>query len=85
MEVVEVRTALSDEQKQIARFWSDDAMLSQTPPGHWVSIALATIRRERLGGVQAADVLARVGMAVADGFIACWRSKYQYDLLRPVS
>ncbi len=85
MEVVEVRTALSDEQKQIARFWSDDAMLSQTPPGHWVSIALATIRRERLGGVQAADVLARLGMAVADAFIACWRSKYQYDLLRPVS
>ena len=28
------------EQAAIARFWSDDPMLSMTPPGHWVSIAL---------------------------------------------
>ena len=31
------------------------------------------------------DVLARLGVAVADGFIGCWQSKYQYDLMRPVT
>ncbi|WP_459758711.1 hypothetical protein, partial [Mycobacterium riyadhense] len=39
----EVYTAvkgLTDEQRTIARFWSDDPMLSPTPPGHWVNITL---------------------------------------------
>jgi membrane-associated phospholipid phosphatase len=35
--------------------------------------------------VQHVDVLARLGIALADAFIACWASKYAYDLLRPVT
>jgi membrane-associated phospholipid phosphatase len=31
------------------------------------------------------DVLSRLGMAVSDGFVACWKSKFDYDLLRPVT
>jgi hypothetical protein len=31
-EVVRIRSSLTEEQKQIARFWSDDPMLSPTPP-----------------------------------------------------
>ena len=31
------------------------------------------------------DVLARLGVALADAFIGCWDSKYQYNLLRPVT
>ena len=85
LEVCEVRKTLTDEQKAIAGFWSDDAMLSTTPPGHWVTIALGVIERENLDASRAADVLARLGMAVADGFIACWASKYDHDLLRPVT
>jgi membrane-associated phospholipid phosphatase len=27
----------------------------------------------------------RVGLAVADAFIACWQTKYTYNLLRPVT
>ncbi|MGL4280306.1 MAG: hypothetical protein ACRCS0_08070, partial [Albidovulum sp.] len=33
MEVYETSKALTDDQKTIARFWSDDPMLSPTPPG----------------------------------------------------
>ena len=44
------RQALSPEQRAIARFWSDDPMLSPTPPGHWISIALQILERDdRLG------------------------------------
>ena len=32
--------------RAIARFWSDDAMLTPTPPGHWVSIALQILDRD---------------------------------------
>lgn len=85
MEVYETAKTLTDDQKAIARFWSDDPMLSPTPPGHWISIFLQIAERDGLMAPQLADGLARVGIAVADGFIACWRDKFEYDLLRPVT
>jgi hypothetical protein len=84
-EVLRVRNNLTDEQKQIARFWSDDPMLSPTPPGHWVSIVLQISQRDKLSVDRTAQTLARLGIAVADAFIGCWDAKYQYDLLRPIT
>jgi membrane-associated phospholipid phosphatase len=85
LEVYEVSKALTDEQKVIARFWSDDPMLSPTPPGHWVSILLQLFERDGVAVDRQAELLAMLGMAIADGFIQCWRSKFEYDLLRPVT
>ena len=33
----------------------------------------------------AAETYARLGIAIADAFIACWHAKYVYNLLRPVT
>ena len=85
MEVYEVSKTLTDEQKVIARFWSDDPMLSPTPPGHWVSILLQIFERDALPVDRQAELLAMLGMAISDGFVQCWRSKYEHDLLRPVT
>jgi hypothetical protein len=84
-EVVSVRSKLTDEQKSIARFWSDDPMLSPTPPGHWVSIVLQIAKRDNFSADKTADSLARLGVAVADAFIGCWNTKYETNLLRPVT
>ena len=84
-EVYDVTTQLTDEQKTIARFWSDDPMLSPTPPGHWISLVLTLIAQDGLDGPHAADALARTGIAVADSFIGCWSAKMQYDFIRPVT
>lgn len=85
MEVYQVSKALTDEQKVIARFWSDDPMLSPTPPGHWVSILLQIFERDATPVDQRAELLAMLGMAISDAFVQCWRSKYEHDLLRPVT
>jgi PAP2 superfamily len=85
LEVRDVTRALSLEHKAIARFWSDDPMMSPTPPGHWIAIALQVMTREKLSLRDSVDVLARLGVAIADGFIGCWQTKYEYDLLRPVT
>lgn len=77
--------SITPEQKAVARFWSDDPMLSPTPPGHWVSILLQIATRDSLPVDRLADALARVGIAISDAFIACWQTKFQYDLVRPVS
>jgi hypothetical protein len=85
MEVYQTSKTLTDDQKRIARFWSDDPMLSPTPPGHWVAILTQIAARDALPMDRLADALARLSMAIADAFIVCWRVKGEYDLLRPMT
>jgi hypothetical protein len=85
LEVVQVKKDLTDEQRAIARFWSDDPMLSPTPPGHWISIALQILDKDKADLQTSADLLARLGISLADAFIGCWHTKFEYDLLRPVT
>jgi PAP2 superfamily len=85
LEVYETVVNLTPEQKATARFWSDDPMLSPTPPGHWLFIATDILKARHLSLEDNVDLLARLGMAVSDAFVACWKSKYDYDLLRPVT
>lgn len=84
-EVYEARQKLTDEHRVIARFWSDDPMLSPTPPGHWISIACQILERDGLPIDRCVEVFAKLSVAMADAFIACWQTKYEYDLLRPVT
>ncbi|MBI4921642.1 MAG: vanadium-dependent haloperoxidase [Devosia nanyangense] len=85
LETYETKNNLSPEQRAIARFWADDAMLSVTPPGHWLSIGMQIIDRDRIGLEKSVDILARLGIAEADAFIGCWNAKFVYDLVRPVT
>jgi PAP2 superfamily len=85
LEVYDTVKKLTPEQKLIARFWSDDPMLSPTPPGHWLFIALDILKAKNSSLEDHVDVLARLGIAVSDAFVACWKSKFDYDLLRPVT
>jgi hypothetical protein len=85
LEVYEAVKTLTPEQEVIARFWSDDPMLSPTPPGHWLFIALDILEQEKASLDRTAEVLMRLGVAMADAFIGCWHAKFQYDLLRPVT
>lgn len=84
-EVYQATMNLTEEQEVIARFWSDDPMLSSTPPGHWLSIAFEVIDGRQLSVEDSVDVLARLGIGVADAFIGCWHEKYRHDLVRPVT
>ncbi len=84
-EVAETGKALTDEQKLIARFWSDDAMLTPTPAGHWISIVMQIAERDAMPVEVIAPTLAKLGVAQADAFISCWSTKFKYNLLRPVT
>jgi hypothetical protein len=74
---------LTDEQRTIARFWSDDPGQTSTPPGHWVEIMGTLLREKNLA--EATRVYAFVSMGFLDSFIAIWQSKYDYNLLRPTT
>lgn len=85
MAVYDAVSSLTPEQRIIAQFWSDDPGLTATPPGHSISILNQLIVREKKDLAFAAEAYARMGMAVHDAFIACWKCKYDYNLLRPVT
>jgi len=84
-EVYDTKNSLTPDQQAIARFWSDDPMLSWTPPGHWISIILGILARDKIPLDKSVDILARVSVAEADAFIGCWKTKYTYDLVRPLT
>lgn len=85
LEVYTVTSHLSEEQKTIAQFWSDDPGLTATPPGHSIHVVLQVIEKEGEDLFTAAALLARAGMCVHDAFISCWRAKYITNVLRPVT
>jgi hypothetical protein len=76
---------LTPEQEAIALFWADDPGQTFTPPGHSIAITTQVLRQEGATLDVAAESYARVGLAVADAFIGCWRAKYIYNLVRPIT
>jgi hypothetical protein len=85
LEVYKTTKNLTPEQRAIARFWSDDAMLSYTPPGHWVAILTDILEAKNANLETISEAYARLGIGLADAFIGCWNAKYQYNLIRPVT
>lgn len=89
---------LGDYGRVVAEYWADGPM-SETPPGHWNSIANAAVDDlARLGPLQIAgagpevdrleyDVKLYLALngAVHDAAIAAWGAKGHYDYVRPIS
>jgi len=84
-EVYDTVRTLSDEEHEIALFWADDVGVSPTPPGHSLSIATQVLELEHASLAFAAELYARLGIALSDSFVACWHTKYVYNVLRPIT
>jgi hypothetical protein len=68
----------------IAGYWADGTG-SITPPGHSVSILRNIIRDKNLNLEEAAIAYAKLGMAVSDAFITCWKIKFKCNVERPIT
>jgi len=84
-EVHETVENLTPDQMAIAAFWSDDPGTTGTPPGHSMMLAAQIIEQQELPLDVAAETFAKVGIATADAFIACWWTKFQHNLVRPIT
>ena len=82
-DVLNVNLTLTPARKAIATFWADGAG-TVTPPGHWNQIAVDECTTRGLTDVRTSRVLALLGVAQHDAFVACWDCKYAYDAIRPV-
>ena len=84
LEVYNTNKNLTADQKNIGLYWADGGG-TITPPGHHANIASIVLKKENAKLDKAAEVYAKLGMGVSDAFVSCWKCKYAYSLLRPVT
>ena len=78
----------TDEETEIAQFWSFDREDTFRPPGHWNLIAQEAILQnqengEELSLVDTARLFAQLNIALTDAGVVSWDSKFDFEQLRP--
>ena len=73
------------EQITIAKYWADDPFNTCTPTGHTFNILTQLLKENKATLEKVSVAYARLAIAENDAFIACWKGKYKYVLLRPVT
>lgn len=74
---------VTHERRRIANFWQD-GLGTYTPPGHWNDIAGEYFLKYKLNSIRTARAFAYMNMAIMDGGISCWDTKYYYYYPRPI-
>ena len=72
------------DQTLVALFWADGAG-TETPPGHWNSIAQTVAATFGNTLEQNARLFALLNIAMADAGICAWDAKYSYLFWRPIT
>lgn len=75
--------SLTQTEKEISLWWSDNPGDSFTPAGHSYNLGRIAIKTTKADLAKAAETFARTGIAVADAFVLCWRCKFTYNNIRP--
>jgi membrane-associated phospholipid phosphatase len=74
----------TEDQTEIALFWADGAG-TETPPGHWNSIAQIIGSAQGNTLEENARLFALLNIAMADAAICAWDAKYTFNFWRPVT
>ncbi|HWJ90691.1 MAG TPA: vanadium-dependent haloperoxidase [Flavisolibacter sp.] len=95
MEVRNTVNGLTEEQKHIADFFDDNpfnlhvtghvmyATKKFSPPGHWMNIVGIAAEKSKADFNQTVAAYTQTAIALFDGFIACWKTKYTGNTIRP--
>ena len=83
LEVYSKNKALTQEEKEISIWWADDPSETFTPPGHSYNLARIAVKASNTNLARATETFARVGMAVSDAFVSCWKCKFTFMNERP--
>ncbi len=79
-----VGSTRTEDQTEIALFWADGAG-TETPPGHWNSIAQTIGATRGVTLEENVRLFALLNIAMADAAICSWDAKYTYHFWRPVT
>jgi hypothetical protein len=82
-QVYDASQTLTPEQTAMALFWRDVPGVSS--PGHWESILNQVLKKENSTLDKAAVAYELSGIVLSDANISCWKAKYHYNLVRPIT
>jgi membrane-associated phospholipid phosphatase len=86
LEVYSNTAPQTTENRWIAEFWSDDVLgFTFSPPSRWIAILNQVLVADKVNLETAVFAAAKVGLALNDASVACWHSKFFYNLERPVT
>lgn len=78
--------AWAADQRWAAIFWSDDILnLTFAPPPRLVAVLNQVAANEEIDLAEAAEIYAKMGLALSDCGVAVWHSKYKYNVERPIT
>jgi hypothetical protein len=77
-------TTRTAEQTEIAFYWRDLAG-TYSPAGRWAQIAGEVLEAQGHSSASAARIMAALNLVGADGAIAAWDAKYEYNFWRPIT
>lgn len=95
MEVYEVGGKHNSKGEDIAKFWDCNPYVALqqghimfatkkiTPGGHWIGITSIASKKANLSFDETVNVFSNVSMALFDGFISCWDTKWSTLVVRP--
>jgi hypothetical protein len=95
MEVKNIGDSLTDEQRHIAEFFDDNpfklnvsghlmfATKKFSPSGHWMNIVGIAAEKKGADFNKTVAAYTETAIALFDGFISCWKIKYDHNLIRP--
>jgi hypothetical protein len=84
-EVYDLSLNATADQKATTIFWADNPDGKSFISGHWLSILSQTLTKEKPNLDVAAAAYAQMGIAQSEAAISCWKSKYVYHTLRPIT
>lgn len=86
LEVYSNTTPQTSENQWIAEFWSDDVLeFTFSPPSRWLAIANQVYAIEKTNLEKAIMANVKIGLSLNDAAVACWNSKYHYNIERPAT
>ena len=96
-EVYRITNNLNDSLKAIVQYWDDNPFVVEhsghmmfankkiTPGGHWMGIAGIAAKKAKADVVFTAQTYALTAIALLESFISCWNTKYQTEVIRPIT
>jgi hypothetical protein len=85
-DVYDVSKTLTTEQRNMALFWNDAGInIGYTPQGHIMNVATQAIEQSGVDLGTAAEGYAKAGIGIREAQLTCFRSKFTYLQMRPVS
>ncbi len=85
MDVYNQVNSNTPEEELIAEYWADDPFQTCTPAGHTFNILKQLLSETGATLEKTVVAFGMLGVCESDAFVSCWKGKYDYMLMRPVT